>query len=127
MTMDLWLQDIFFLDKQNCIMIENISSSKSQLQLRFAFKHKNLKSKVRRINLKWILLNQLKWILDELFRILCGWQPSELITVFSFVAVKAVKVVIYDCKILPSLNFRLVLLNFHCSLFIICYLRMQVH
>ena len=40
------------------------------LQLRFVLKNKDLKSKARRINLKLILLNQLKWILDELFRIL---------------------------------------------------------
>ena len=39
-------------------------------------------------------------------------QPSELKTAFSFALVKAVKVVIYDDKILSSLNFRLVLLNF---------------
>ena len=40
------------------------------------------------------------------------YQPSELTMAFSFTIVKAVKVVIYDGKILPSLNFRLVLLNF---------------
>ena len=48
------------------------------MQLRFVLK-KDLKSKGRRINLKWILLNQLKWILDKLFRILLGWyQPTQL-------------------------------------------------
>ena len=51
-------------------MIENISSDKTLLQSRFVLQNKDLKSKVRKINLKWILLNQLKWILDELFRIL---------------------------------------------------------
>ena len=40
-------------------MIENISSNKN-LQLRFVLKNKDLKSKVRRINLKLILLYQLK-------------------------------------------------------------------
>ena len=39
-------------------MIENISSNTAAVR-----------SKIRRINLKWILLNQLKLILDELFRI----------------------------------------------------------
>ena len=39
-------------------------------------------------------------------------QPSEPTTAFSFAIVKAVKVVIYDSKILLLLNFRLVLLNF---------------
>ena len=41
-------------------MTENISSNIMQLQLRFVLKNKDLKSKVRRINLKRILLNQLK-------------------------------------------------------------------
>ena len=41
-------------------MIENISSNKMQLQLRFVLKNKDLKSKVRRVDLKWIMLNQLK-------------------------------------------------------------------
>ena len=60
-------------------MTENISSNKTQLQLRFVLKNKALKSKVRRINLKWILLNQWKWILDKLFRILRrGYQPVQL-------------------------------------------------
>ena len=53
-------------------MIENISRNKLQLQLRFVLKNKDLKIKVRRINLKQILVNQLKWILDKLFTILCG-------------------------------------------------------
>ena len=35
-----------------------------------------MQSKVRRINLTWILLYQLKWIMDKLFRILCG--PYQL-------------------------------------------------
>ena len=39
-------------------------------------------------------------------------QPSELTMAFSFAIVKAVKVVTYNGKILPPLNFRLVLLNF---------------
>ena len=38
-----------------------------------------LNSKVRRINLKVILLNQLKWILDKLFRILLRqYQSTQL-------------------------------------------------
>ena len=41
-----------YLQKPNCTMIENISSNKTLLQLRFALKNKGLKSKVRRINLK---------------------------------------------------------------------------
>ena len=41
-------------------MTENVSSNKMQLQLRFALKNKDLKSKVKTINLKLILLNQLK-------------------------------------------------------------------
>ena len=53
-------------------MIENISSKKTELQLKFILKKKDLKSKVRRINLTLILLNQLKWILSKLFRILRG-------------------------------------------------------
>ena len=39
----------------------------------------DLESKVRRINLKLIFLNQLKWILDKLFRILHRhYQPMKL-------------------------------------------------
>ena len=41
-------------------MTENVSSNKMQLQLRFVLKNKDLKSKVKTINLKLILLNQLK-------------------------------------------------------------------
>ena len=60
-------------------MIENISSNKMQLQLRFVLKNKDLKSMVRRINLKLILFNQLKCTLGKLFRILHGWyQPTQL-------------------------------------------------
>ena len=60
-----------------------ISSNKTTLQLKFVLKYKNLKSKVGRINLKWIykwiLLNQLKVILDEVFRTLhVRNQPMEL-------------------------------------------------
>ena len=41
-------------------------------------KIKHLKSKVRKINLKLILLNQLKLILDTLFRILCRrYHPMQ--------------------------------------------------
>ena len=40
------------------------------MQLRFVLKSEGLKSNVRRINLKLIMLNQLKWSLDKLFRIL---------------------------------------------------------
>ena len=37
------------------------------------------KFNVRRINLKWILLNKLKWILDKLQGFLCGQcQPMQL-------------------------------------------------
>ena len=51
----------------------------TQLQLRFVIQNKDLKSKIRRINLKWILLNQLKWILDEPFRVLCKqYKPMQL-------------------------------------------------
>ena len=71
--------DRTYLQKHHCVMIENISSNKTKLRLRFIFKNKDLKSKVRRISLKWILLNQLKWILDEPFRTLLGWyQPTQL-------------------------------------------------
>ena len=60
-------------------MIENISSNKKQLQLIFVLKNEDFKSKVRRINLELILLDQLKWILDELFRILRRqYQPLQL-------------------------------------------------
>ena len=60
-------------------MIENISSNKMQLQLRFVLKNKGLKSKVRRVSLKWIMLSQLKWILEELFRTSRGRnQPTQL-------------------------------------------------
>ena len=70
---------IRYLQKLYCIIVENISCNKTYLQLRFVLKNKDLKSNVRRINLKWILLNQLKWILDELFRILHWWyQPMQL-------------------------------------------------
>ena len=49
------------------------------MQLRFVLNNKNLKSKVRRINLKLILLNQFAWILEELFTILRGrYQPKHL-------------------------------------------------
>ena len=41
-------------------MIENMLSNKTNLQLRFVWKNKDLKSKVIRISFKWILLNQLK-------------------------------------------------------------------
>ena len=46
---------------------------------KFEYKiNEDLKSKIRRINLKLILLNQLKWILAELFRILCRqYQPTQ--------------------------------------------------
>ena len=53
-----------------CVTIENISSKKTYLQLRFVLTNKDLKSMVRRINLRLILLNQFKEILDELFKIL---------------------------------------------------------
>ena len=52
--------DITYLQKPLCATVENISSNKKLLQLRFVFKNKDLQSKVRRINLKLILLNQLK-------------------------------------------------------------------
>ena len=42
-------------------------------------KNESITRKVRRINLKWIYLNQLTWILDELFTILHGrYQPTQL-------------------------------------------------
>ena len=60
-------------------MIENLSSNKTKLLLKFVLKIKDLKSKVKRINLKLILLYQLTWILDELFRILHErYQPMQL-------------------------------------------------
>ena len=52
--------DKTYLQKPLCVTVENISSNKKWLQLRFVFKNKDLKSKVRRINLKLILLYQLK-------------------------------------------------------------------
>ena len=48
-----------YLQKPHCATTGNMSSNKTYLQFRFVFK-KELKSKVRRINLKLILLNQLK-------------------------------------------------------------------
>ena len=70
--------DKTYLQKHHWVMIKNISSNKTKLRLRFVFKNKDLKSKVRRISLKWIL-NQLTWILDERFRTLLGWyQPTQL-------------------------------------------------
>ena len=60
-------------------MIEKTSINKTLLQLTFVLKNKDLKSRVRRINLKWILLNNLKWIWDEFFRILHGlYQPTQV-------------------------------------------------
>ena len=44
--------DKTYLQKPNCVMIENISSNKMKPQLRFILKNKDMKSKVRRINLK---------------------------------------------------------------------------
>ena len=52
--------DKTYLQKPHCVTIENISSNKKQLQLRFVLKNKYLKSKVKRINLKLSLLYQLK-------------------------------------------------------------------
>ena len=51
---------------------ENISSNKTKLQLKFALTNNDLKGKVRTIDLKLILLNQLKLILEELIRNLRG-------------------------------------------------------
>ena len=60
-------------------------SCKTSLQLRFVFKNKDFKSKVGRINLKWILLNHFKWILHKLFRILHGqYRPMQLYLKASF-------------------------------------------
>ena len=70
--------DKTYLEKPECIMIENTSINKMYLQLRFVLKNKDLKSNIR-ISLKWILLNHLKWILDEFFRISCGrYQHTQL-------------------------------------------------
>ena len=52
--------DKAYLQKPQCVTIESISSNKKKLQVRFFIKNKDLKSKVRRINLKLILLYQLK-------------------------------------------------------------------
>ena len=56
--------DKTYLQKPYCVTIENISSNKTKLQLSFVLKNKDLKS------LKLILINQLKLILDNIFRIL---------------------------------------------------------
>ena len=48
-----------YLQKPHCLTIETISSNKTQLPLRFVLKSKDLKSQVRRINSKLILLYQL--------------------------------------------------------------------
>ena len=48
--------DKTYLQKPHCVTIENISSNKKKLQLRFFLKKKELKSKVRRITLRLILL-----------------------------------------------------------------------
>ena len=51
------------LQKPHCVMNEYISSNKRLPQLRFVLENKDLKSKVRRINLKWILLNKFEfWV-----------------------------------------------------------------
>ena len=71
--------DKTYLQKPHCVTIENISSNKKKLQLRFVLKNKDLKGKVRRINLKLTLLYQLKQILDELLIILHrGYQLIQL-------------------------------------------------
>ena len=48
--------DKTYLQKPHCVTIENISSNKKKLQLRFFLKKKELKSKIRRITLRLILL-----------------------------------------------------------------------
>ena len=71
--------DKTYLQKPHCVMVENVSSNKTLALLRFFLKHKDLKSKVRRISLNWILLNQWNCILDEPFRVLRGrYQPTQL-------------------------------------------------
>ena len=48
--------DKTYLQKPHCVTIENISSNKKKLHLRFFLKKKELKSKIRRITLRLILL-----------------------------------------------------------------------
>ena len=47
-------------------------SKKTKLQSRFVFKIKILKMQGKKNQSKLIMLNELKLILDELFRIWCG-------------------------------------------------------
>ena len=57
-------QSLSFLIKHiyreaHCVTTENVSSNQTDLQLRFVLINKDLESKVRRINLKLVPLNQL--------------------------------------------------------------------
>ena len=49
--------DKTYLQKPHCVTIENISSKKKKLQLRFVLKNKDLKGKVRIINLKLTVIS----------------------------------------------------------------------
>ena len=60
-------------------MIETMPSKKTKLQSRFVFKIKILKMQGKKNQSKLIMLNELKLILDELFRIWCGqYQPTQV-------------------------------------------------
>ena len=53
--------------------------------IKIVLKNKELESTVKEIKLKWIMLNQLKWILDIPFRILCQqYQPMQLYFMMGF-------------------------------------------
>ena len=63
------LKGIFYETKYECLLT---------CPPRLGLKNKDLKCNVRKINIKWILLNQLKWILDKVFRTLCHqYQPKQ--------------------------------------------------
>ena len=65
--------------RSTCIMIETMPSKKTKLQSRFVFKIKILKMQGKKNQSKLIMLNELKLILDELFRIWCGqYQPTQV-------------------------------------------------
>ena len=69
--------DKIYSQRTHCVTIENIFSNKKLMQL--SFKNKDLKCKVRRSNLKLILLYHLKQILDELLKILYeGYHLTQL-------------------------------------------------
>ena len=57
MISDCIFVDKTYLQKPHCVTIENISSNKKKLQLRFVLKNKDLKGKVRIINLKLTVIS----------------------------------------------------------------------